>query len=489
MLVQPTRRPPQALPLCVDLDGTLIYTDLLFESFLLLVRAHFWAALLVPFWILRYGKAATKLRIAALVRVDASHLPYCDDVLRYVGEQRAIGRATVLVTASAKPYAIAVAEHLKVFDNVMATETPTMNLSGSHKAATLKNRFPQGFEYIGNSQDDLAVWRAASVVSVANARPRLKSAATAGRTVGFQCDSPHRPVHAALKGVRLHQWLKNLLVFVPLLAGHRLTDGQSVVQALIAFLAFGLCASSVYLLNDLLDIDADRRHPRKRLRPFANGALSIPLGSALAATLLGLSAVAAAQLPLNFAAVLLLYYLLTLSYSIRLKAQVIVDVMMLSSLYTVRLIAGAAATGIALSFWLLAFSMFAFLSLALLKRYGEMRMLARSNQQRGAGRGYSTDDLVVLLALGAASGYSAVLVLALYVNSPEVTKLYAQPHLLWASVPILAYWMSRIWMKAHRGEVHDDPVVFAAKDWQSLVLAALLAVIGAAATQTGSLLQ
>jgi len=276
---------------------------------------------------------------------------------------------------------------------------------------------------------------------------------------------------------------------VPLLAGHRLNDGQLVVQALIAFLAFGLCASSVYLLNDLLDIDADRRHPRKRLRPFANGALSIPLGLALAATLLGLSAVAAAQLPLNFAAALLLYYLLTLSYSIRLKAQVIVDVMMLSSLYTVRLIAGAAATGIALSFWLLAFSMFAFLSLALLKRYGEMRMLARSNQQRGAGRGYSTDDLVVLLALGAASGYSAVLVLALYVNSPEVTKLYAQPHLLWASVPILAYWMSRIWMKAHRGEVHDDPVVFAAKDWQSLVLAALLAVIGAAATQTGSLLQ
>lgn len=476
------------IPVCVDLDGTLIHTDLLFESFLLLLRQNFIAALQVPFWLLLKGKAETKLRIAALVAVQAEHLPYCEPVIAYVRAQREQGRRTVLATASAQRYAQAVADHTGLFDDVIATATGDTNLSGANKAQALAQRFPAGFEYIGNSSDDLPVWQQAQRVSIANAKPRVREAAhQLGRTA-FQTDNPFNPLRAAIKGIRLHQWLKNLLVFLPVLAGHRVADTAVLTQALLAFLAFGLCASSVYLLNDLLDIEVDRRHPRKRLRPFAAGALSIPLGGALTVLLLAGAVLVSLALPAAFGAVLLMYYLLTLSYSLRLKAQVMVDVMMLSALYTVRLLAGSAATGITLSFWLLAFSMFLFLSLALLKRYGEMRMLARSDQRRSAGRGYSTDDLVVLLALGSASGYSAALVLALYVNSADVARLYTHPQLLWAAIPMLVYWLSRIWLKSHRGEVHDDPVVFAARDWQSLVIIGLLLGLGLMASYTGPLL-
>ncbi|MFN3861654.1 MAG: UbiA family prenyltransferase [Roseateles sp.] len=488
MNTAPSPNAHRDLPVCVDLDGTLIHTDLLFESFLLLIRLNFLAALKVPFWLLLKGKAATKLRIAALVDIQAEHLPYCEPVLAYVRAQREQGRHTVLATASARRYAQAVADHTGLFDEVLATSTAELNLSAARKADALVQRFPAGFEYIGNSSDDVAVWKVAQVVSVANASASVRSAAQKLGRTGFQVDRPFNVLRAAIKGIRLHQWLKNLLVFLPLLAGHRVTDTVALSHAALAFLAFGLCASSVYLLNDLLDIQVDRRHPRKRLRPFAAGALSIPLGVMLTLALLLSSALVCMALPGAFGAVLLIYYLLTLSYSIRLKAQVIVDVMMLSALYTVRLLAGSAATGIVLSFWLLAFSMFLFLSLALLKRYGEMRMLARTDQHRSAGRGYSTDDLVVLLALGAASGYSAVLVLALYVNSADVARLYVHPQVLWGTIPILVYWLSRIWLKSHRGEVHDDPVVFAARDWQSLVLIAVMLGLGLLASYPDPLL-
>jgi 4-hydroxybenzoate polyprenyltransferase/phosphoserine phosphatase len=471
----------QHLPLCVDLDGTLIRSDLFFESFLLLIRTRFWAALQVPFWLLMHGKAATKLRIATLVDIEAATLPYSWALVQHLREQKATGRRLILATASARRYADAIAEHLSLFDEVLATDVGTGNLSRDRKAATLLARYTEGFEYIGNSRDDLPVWAVASAIGVVNASPRVRAAAQSIAKPVLEL--PRTPTSAAvLKAIRPHQWLKNLLVFVPLIASHQLDAVPAAVNALLAFVAFSLCASSVYVLNDLLDIQADRAHPRKRFRPFAAGSISVPIGVALKLSLLGASILVAFQLSWAYITVLAVYYLLTFSYSVRLKAQVIVDVMMLSALYTVRLIAGGVATGIALSFWLLAFSMFVFLSLALLKRYSEMRMLARGEAKRSAGRGYSTDDLVVLLALGTASAYSAVLVLALYVNSGEVSRLYPNPQFLWACVPLLAYWMSRIWLKAHRGEVHDDPVVFAAKDWQSQLLTALVVFLGALAT-------
>lgn len=476
----------QSLVLCVDCDGTLIHTDLLFESFLLLLKHNFWAALAVPFWLLLHGKAATKLRIAELVEVDASILPYSEAVLAYVRAEREKGRRTVLATASAMRYGQAIATHLQLFDEVLATQDAGTNLSRHRKAAALERAYgPRGFEYIGNSGDDVPVWQAAGRVSVANASAGTLAAAQAVATPAFVAASPFKGFKPAIKALRLHQWLKNLLVFVPLLAAHRIGDAGLLMQAVMAFVAYGLCASSVYILNDLLDIEADRRHATKRLRPFAAGSLSIPVGVALKVLLLGAAFAIASRLPSMFAGALALYYAVTLSYSIRLKAQVMVDVMLLSGLYTMRILAGAAATGIVPSFWLLAFSMFIFLSLALVKRYAEMLKTAKRNARTAAGRGYSTDDLVVLLALGAASGYTAVLVLALYVNSADVARMYARPYMLWLVVPAMAYWISRVWLKTHRGEMHDDPVVFAAKDWQSLAIVVLLALAAVLAAGHG----
>ncbi len=474
---------PTDLPLCVDCDGTLIYTDLLFESFLLLLKQKFFVACLVPLWLLKYGKAATKLRIAQWVTVEAETLPYCGPVLDYVRAERARGRKTVLVTASAMPYAELIAEHVQCFDQVIATEDTATNLSGSRKAARLDREFGEhGYEYIGNSKDDIPVWARAGRVSVVNTSKRVLAQAQALAPIGFSVESPYRAWRSGLKAMRLHQWLKNVLIFVPLLAAHSGSNLHLLGQTVLAFFAFGFCASSVYILNDMLDISADRRHSRKKHRPFASGSLSIPLGLLLKVLLVSLGFGLASLLPQNFLAVLLIYYTITLAYSLRLKAQVIVDVMLLSALYTLRIIAGSAATGIHPSFWLLSFSMFIFLSLALVKRYAEMRKLILDAQNKAAGRGYTTDDSVVLLALGAASGYSAVLVLALYINSSEIRELYATPAMLWFIIPCIAYWTSRVWLKTHRGEMHDDPVVFAAKDWQSLLIGALIAAIGMAAS-------
>ncbi|MRW93020.1 UbiA family prenyltransferase [Duganella sp. FT80W] len=465
-----------AMPLCVDCDGTLIYTDLLFESFLLLLKHHFWQALLVPFWLLAHGKAATKLRIAALVPIDATLLPYTPQVLDYLRNQRSQGRRVVLATASAQAYAEAIAAHLQLFDQVVATNhADGRNLSAERKAAELNRLFGQGgYEYLGNSHDDLPVWRDAGHIAVANASASVVRGAQALGPANIIAAHPQRLARAALKSLRPHQWLKNLLVFVPLAMGHALDQHALLMQALQAFLCFGLCASSVYVLNDLLDIDADRAHHRKKNRPFASGALPIPLGVALMLLSLGLAVALLALLPPSFAAVMVLYYASTLVYSFRLKRQVVVDIMMLSGLYTLRILAGAAATGIELSFWLLSFSVFIFLSLALVKRYAELQLLLSQSQSKTAGRGYRTADLPVLLALGSASGFSAIQVLALYINSPEVRVLYRQPQLLWLVIPLMAYWITRVWLKTHRGEMHDDPVVFAAKDWQSLLIGGLI---------------
>lgn len=284
-----------------------------------------------------------------------------------------------------------------------------------------------------------------------------------------------------LKMIRVHQWIKNLLILVPLLAAHRLHSYHSVELALVAFFAFSFCASSVYILNDLLDLESDRQHIRKRNRPIAAG--DIAVGSALIAGLLLLAVAAslAFQVSLFFAATLGIYFVMTLAYSLRLKRQVVVDVMLLAALYTIRVLAGAVATTVVPSFWLLAFSMFLFLSLAVVKRYSEMLVTLSQEKQYAAGRGYSVEDLPVLLSLGMSAGVAAVVVLALYINDPATNKLYPSTIWLWLVPPLMLYWVSRVWMKAHRGELHDDPVVFAMRDWQSLVTLALGGLCFAAA--------
>ena len=462
-------------PLCIDCDGTLIHTDLLHESLLLLVKQAPWALFMLPVWLMR-GKAHLKERIAERVHFNWATLPYCAEVLDAISVARSAGRKVVLATASPRAWAEGVATHLGVFDVVLATEN-MVNLSASNKASKLTALYGnKGFDYAGNAGADIPVWAASHAGLVVSSSAQLLAQATAVTQVIQVVPVPMAGLMTFLKGLRVHQWLKNFLVLVPLLAAHRVSGAQGFVQAGLAFLAFSFCASAVYVLNDLLDLESDRQHIRKRKRPFASGSIPVAQGIAMVPVLLTVAISLAWSLPPAFGVVLAIYFVVTLAYSLRLKRQVIVDVMLLAALYTMRIIAGAAATGIVPSFWLLAFSMFIFLSLAIVKRYSELWVTLQQQKQTAAGRGYAVSDLPVLASLGAGAGMAAVMVLALYINDPETARLYPARMWLWLVPPAILYWVSRVWLKTCRGEIDDDPVVFAVKDWQSLLIGVLLAL-------------
>ncbi|WP_202840106.1 UbiA family prenyltransferase [Luteimonas saliphila] len=458
----------------MDLDGTLLRTDLLHESILLLLRVKPLCLFLLPFWLFR-GKARLKREVARRVRIDAAFLPYDPRVIEYLRTTKA--RPRVLCTAADELLARPVADHLQLFELTLASDGQR-NLEGRAKAEALVERFGErGFDYTGNSPADMFVWPHARRARVVNAPTALARRAAAVTEVESHWPSTASRPAAWLKAIRPHQWLKNLLVLAPLLAAHRFTDPVAASQALLAFAAFSLCASGVYLLNDLLDLPSDRRHPRKRQRPFAAGALPV-LHGLIAAPLLAASGFALAWLcSPAFLLVLVVYYSATLAYSLHFKTVHMLDVLLLAGLYTIRIVGGAVAIGVPLSFWLLAFSMFLFLSLAMLKRYTELHGLSTAGITQAAGRGYAGDDLPLLQSLGGSAGYLAVLVLALYINSAESVELYSRPQLLWLLCPLLLYWVSRAWSLVRRGRMHDDPVVFAATDRVSLVVAALFAAV------------
>jgi len=464
--------------LCVDLDGTLLKTDLLYESALVLLGRKPWLLFLLPLWLLR-GKATLKREIAERVELDATRLPYDERVIEALRDTRA--RPRVLCTASDAKFAHQVAEHLGLFELVLAS-ADGVNLSGERKAHRLVERFGErGFDYMGNASADLPVWSRARQAWVVNAPAGLSARAARAAQVARELPPAGGGARAWIKALRLHQWLKNLLVFLPLLASHRFLDAQAIAAALLAFAAFSLSASGVYLLNDLLDLDADRQHPRKRLRPFASGVLPLLHGLFAAPLLAAIGLCLGLAVGPLFACVLAGYYAMTLAYSLRLKRVVMVDVIALAGLYTVRIIGGAVAIGATLSFWLLAFSMFLFLSLAMLKRYTELMLALGNGRNLANGRGYAVDDLPLIQSLGSAAGYLAVLVFALYINSPESLALYARPQVLWLICPLLLYWISHLWITSHRGRMDDDPVVFAATDRASQIVIGLsgLLVLGA----------
>ncbi len=463
------------LPLCVDLDGSLIRTDLLVESALALLHRNPLYMFAFAFWLLR-GKAHLKKEIAQRAQVDVTLLPYDARVLERIRTEAA-ERPVMLCTATDRRLADAVAAHVGGFSAVLASDGQR-NLSGRSKSEALCALYGErGFDYLGNERKDLAIWRRARGAIVVNATDGLAAAAARVCEVLAVLPRDRAGLRLWLKALRLHQWLKNLLVLLPLLAAHRVFDVRAALHALAALVIFSVCASGVYLLNDLLDLQADRRHPRKRKRPFASGKLSLIAGI-VAAPLLTLAAFAAAVvLSPWFALVLLAYYILTLSYSFKLKRIVMLDVVLLAALYTIRIIAGAAAIGTGLSFWLLAFSMFLFLSLAMLKRYTELHALREREGENAHGRGYGVEDLALVQSLGGASGYLSVLVLALYINSSASETLYRHPQVLWLLCPLLLYWVSRVWIVAHRGAMHDDPVIFAVVDPVSRVLLVLAALI------------
>jgi len=473
--------PPRdgSVALAVDLDGTLLRSDLLVESALELLSHRPWMVFLFPSWLSR-GKAHLKHEIARRVELDFAAMPWDEHVLDMAREHSG-KRPLVLCTASDEKLATGVAAHLGLFDAVLASDGHR-NLSGPAKAALLCERYgARGFDYAGNERKDLAVWAQARAAIVANAPASLARAAGKLCTLDRHWPAEGNRWTLWARELRLHQWLKNLLILVPMLAAHRFFDAQAWLRCGTGWLAFSLCASSVYLVNDLLDLTADRHHPRKRERPFAAGRLPLAHGLVVAPLLLLAAFGVALVLSPLFAGVLAAYYGLTLAYSLLLKKRAMVDVIALAGLYTLRIIAGSVLVATPPSFWLLAFSMFLFLSLAMVKRYTELRGLLTRGEDKASGRGYGVDDLTLVQALGAASGYQAVLVLALYINSTASELLYRRPQVLWLLCPLLLYWISRVWMMAHRGRMREDPVVFAATDRISQVVLLACAAVAAGA--------
>lgn len=449
---------------CADVDGTVLATDLLYESLLFALKRHPTIIFFVPFWLFR-GRAYLKAQLACrAAQMSVEAMPLNESVVSYLRERSEQGSSIVLASASHNSLVAKVADRLGFITSIIGSDT-AVNCKGSRKAESIEAQLGDvRWEYIGDSRADVGVWRrAASVVCVSG-------------SVRF-CDLVRREFPQAIflkkgrwgaatlaRALRVHQWLKNALVFLPMVLAHQWNNPGAIAGSLVAALSFSCCASGVYLLNDLLDLEADRQHPRKRKRPCASGELPLPIAMALAPVLFGLGFLVAGAAGTSFVIILAMYLLLTTAYSFRLKALALVDIILLAMLYTIRIVGGGVAAGVAVSQWLLGLSMFLFLSLACIKRFSELLVLQQRNENRTWGRGYSVGDIEQVASFGSASGYISVLVLALYVSSQEVVKLYHNPQVIWLACPLLLYWISRIWLLARRGLVHDDPLVFALRD-------------------------
>ncbi|MEZ5526429.1 MAG: UbiA family prenyltransferase [Gammaproteobacteria bacterium] len=454
-------------PLYVDLDGTLLRSDLLIESALELLKRNILYLFLLPLWLLA-GKAALKRQIAQRIKLRAELLPYNASLLTYLQQQKAQGRKLVLISASDQALVDDVAEHLGLFEQAIGSNGQ-VNYSGRRKLARIQQE-DSVFVYAGDNKVDLPIWEQASAAITVNLSASLQQRVLTHTALEQQCDYPAGSLRNYLRALRLHQWLKNTLVFLPLALAHQLDNPQLIINALLAFLCFGLCASSVYILNDLLDLPSDRQHRSKCQRPFAAG--DIPLASGLVLSpLLLLSAFGIATvLPRAFVVILALYYLCTGLYSFVLKKIMLVDVILLAALYTLRIISGAAAISVVPSFWLLAFSMFLFFSLAVVKRYTELDYLRSAGGHQSEGRGYFAQDLSIMAMFGSASAFLSVMVFALYINNDETREQYLTPEILWLICPLLLYMVTRIWLLAARGQIEEDPIVFALKDRVSQVV-------------------
>jgi 4-hydroxybenzoate polyprenyltransferase/phosphoserine phosphatase len=485
--------------LCVDLDGTLVKSDTLIDSTLALARQHPALLLKLPGWLMG-GKASLKRKITSSVSLDVAHLPYNRELLQFLEQEHAKGRPLYLATAADAALAERVAGHLGLFAGVLASDG-SHNLAGSNKLEAFRQNFGDNFSYIGNASADLPLLENCLEPMVANPTSGLSAGLRRAKVV------PVRAFHekassfkAWLKAIRLHQWAKNVLIFLPVLLAHALTPAP-LIAAGLAFLAFGLCASATYIVNDLLDIEADRLHPRKRRRPFASGDLSAIAGVVVVAVFLVISAAIAIGLPhviqrispsfvaagshhflgwqtqYSFVGWLAIYAVTTLAYSLRFKRAVLVDVIVLSGLYTIRILAGSAATGVEVSTWLGSFSIFFFLSLAFVKRFAELENLRERGGASAKGRGYHTSDIEQLRSFGSASGYVSVAVLTLYISNLDAQQLYTHTKRLWLLVPVLLLWISRLWLMASRGHLDEDPVVYAITDRRSLLLGVLVMLI------------
>lgn len=457
------------IPLCVDLDGTLVKSDTFFDAVCLLVRVSPASILRFPQWLLAGGKARLKQEVTLRATLDAAHLPYNQPLLAFLREQHDLGRPIYLATGADLRLAECVAAHLGIFAGVLASDGST-NLTGNHKLAGLQQRFPV-FDYIGNARPDLPALAHSRRAYLANPTASLQMALKSRHISAEQVFEDRRKIiPAGLKAIRTHQWAKNFLLIIPLLMSHQLT-AESVTRAITAFVCFSFVASANYIVNDLLDMESDRRHYKKRSRPFASGDLSAAFGALLAFLALAISASMLPLLPVRFALWLIAYVVVTSAYSFYLKRVPIVDVLVLSGLYTLRLLAGGAATQTPISPWLSSLAIFLFLSLAMVKRFSELANLRERGVSSTHGRGYHVADMEQIRAFGTSSAYASVVVFSLYISNPDVSRLYRHPGRLWLVVPFMLYWLTRVWLKASRGEMNEDPVIFAIRDGQSVVIA------------------
>jgi 4-hydroxybenzoate polyprenyltransferase len=468
------------LPLCVDMDGTLLRIDTLHEAAVDAVFTQLGTALRLPGWLAK-GKARLKQELAKRWIFDAATLPYSQSLMAYLRAQQAAGRYMVLCTAAHRDIAERVAEHLGLFDEIIATQQTT-NLRSAAKADVLCHRFGRGaFVYAGNDATDHAVWECAAAAVVVNASETVVRAARASDKGAIVLnDRTESIARATLRAMRPHQWVKNTLCLVPPIAACDFANLRAWAGALTVALAFCLIASGIYVLNDISDLTADRSHPRKSKRPFARGDLPVAYGLTLTLGLL-LSGVATGWIS-GALPTLVAYISCSLAYTMWLKEKPLVDVFILAALYTLRLFGGGEASGHPVSLWLLGFSSFLFLSLALIKRVSELqRLTASGGQRRPKRRGYIVEDAGMLQMFGCSATFASAIVLSLYVQSDIASHVYRHPAMLWGAIPLLLFWQCRLWLSTTRGQMHDDPIIYASRDWVSwMVFACLISVAGAA---------
>lgn len=463
-------------PLCVDLDGTLAKVDTLYDTLLLMARRDPAALLRIPQW-LAAGKANLKAQMTRTVELDVARLPYNQPLLDYLKAQHEVGRPIYLATGADAELAHRVAAHLGIFSGILASDG-NRNLTGKKKLAQFRQHFQGGeFDYIGNAIPDADLLAASVEPKLANPSFALRTVLRARGIRVAECFRDRAPApRSVLRAMRVHQWAKNFLVLLPFILGHK-WQLEAARSAVIAFICFCFCASATYLINDLLDIENDRHHPRKRFRPFAAGDLPVWAGLALSVALIAMAAACLFFLPWQFTVLLGVYFATTVAYSVWLKSLVLIDVIALSGLYTLRLLAGGAATSTPISHWLAGFLIFLFFSLAIVKRYAELQNTLREGLALTSGRGYRLSDIDQMRSFGTASAFAAVVVFANYISGFDVAVLYRKPGMLWLIMPLLILWLCRVWLLASRGELNEDPVSFAITDRMSLVIGAAIAGI------------
>jgi len=461
------------LPLCVDLDGTLIKADMMFDSIALLIKKNPLYMFIIPFWLMK-GKLYLKEQLLKNVKQDINNVPINQEVVDYIINEKKNGRNIILVTASMQFYADEFKEKFYFLDEAIGTKEG-VNLVGTAKAEYLKNRFgDKGFDYIGDSRKDLFVWKyAANALIVGNNNEIIAKAKQITNVIKIWEGDKESKISIIYRQLRIYQWVKNVLIFLPALLAHNL-ELATYFNLILSFFSFSFVASSIYIFNDLMDLNSDRNHEIKKNRPIASGKFKISNAFIYSFFLMIFGIILSIFVNINFAIVLLIYIISTFAYSTFLKRIYIIDIITLAVLYTLRLIAGSATSGDAISEWFAAYSLFFFFSMGALKRFTELK---NSKKEKLSGRGYISDDLNIIQTIGISSSLISVLVMVLYINSSTISQLYSNPKFLYLIIPILLHWILRVWILADRSQMNEDPIVFGIKDKSSYVSGFLIFVI------------